>query len=54
MGHPFASGQEVNESAHLSLVYHWCQYTEKQVGNMEKLFFCTYSIAVGLISQHTL
>jgi len=54
MGHQFASGQEVKESAHLRLVYDWCKYIEKQVGNMETLFFYNYSIAVGLISQHTL
>jgi len=54
MGHQFASGQEVKESAHLRLVYHWCKYIEKQVGNMEKWFFYTYSIAVGLISLRSL
>jgi hypothetical protein len=54
MGHQFASGQELNESAHLRFVYHWCKYIEKQVGTVEKLFFFTYSVAVGLISQHPL
>lgn len=53
MGHQFASGQEVKESVHLRLVYHWCKHTEKQVDTVEKFFFYTNCIAVGLISQHT-